>query len=131
MPISKPSCERFVAAAAGDAGGWLVVVAAIDEQQGDTPTHLPGDAGAPLQVSVRQHRRSPSISPIRCRLHRIDQLSAQQIPRRTVVKLDVVKRVRNDLGQPDQPGLHVLDEEQVNGAEQQPAEADPSQTLAM
>ena len=46
---------------------------------------------------------------------------------RLVVQHDVVERVGQDLGEPDQPGLHAADEEQVDGAEQQRAggEADP------
>ena len=72
---------------------------------------------------------SSSMTPC-CALMRIDQLAAQQIKRRLVVELDVVERVGEDLGHPHQAGLHVLDEEQVHGAEQQAADADASQIIA-
>ena len=55
---------------------------------------------------------------------RVDQFAAQQVERRLVVELDIVERVGEDLGHPHQSGLHVLDEEQVHGAEQQTADAD-------
>jgi len=43
---------------------------------------------------------------------------------RSVIKHDVVKWIGNDLGDPDQPGLHILDDEQLHGAEQQCTESD-------
>src|SRR3954451_1090702 len=55
---------------------------------------------------------------------RIDQLPAHQVKRRLVVELDIVERVGEDLGRPYQAGLDVLDEEQLDGAEQQPAQTD-------
>jgi len=54
---------------------------------------------------------------------RIDQLAAQQVQRGRVVKLDIMKRIREDLRQPHQSGLHALQEKQVQGPEQQSAEA--------
>ena len=59
----------------------------------------------------------------------IDQLAAQQIERRLVVELDVVERVGQDFRRPNQPGLDVLDEEQLHRAEQQPAQADDEPDL--
>src|ERR1700731_2093060 len=46
------------------------------------------------------------------------QLTAQQIQRRFMIKLDVVKGVRDDLGDPHQARLNVFHEEQLYGAEQ-------------
>ena len=54
---------------------------------------------------------------------RIDQLAAQQIQRGHVVKLDIMKRIREDLRQPHQSGLHILQKKQVHGPEQHSAEA--------
>jgi glutamate-1-semialdehyde 2,1-aminomutase len=48
----------------------------------------------------------------------IDQLAAQQEERCAPVELDVVERVGQDLGEPDEAGLHVLREEEVHGPEQ-------------
>ena len=62
----------------------------------------------------------------RCvRGHRIDQLAAQQLQRRRAVEHDVVERVGEDLGEPHEAGLHVAHEEQLDGAEQQRARAEP------
>ena len=44
---------------------------------------------------------------------RIDQLAAQQRQRRLVIKFNVVERVGQDLGDPYQARLHVLDDEQL------------------
>jgi hypothetical protein len=55
-------------------------------------------------------------------MHRIDQLSAQQMQRSAVVEPDVVKRVRDDLRQPDQSGLRIPDEYEMDGPEQQAAQ---------
>ena len=60
----------------------------------------------------------------------LDQLAAQQVQRRLVVELHVVERVGDDLGQPHETRLHVLQEEQMHGAEQQRAEADDQPDLA-
>jgi hypothetical protein len=49
--------------------------------------------------------------------------------RRSVVKLDVVKRVRDYLGQPDEPGLQVLEENQLHRPKQQPTEANSQPDL--
>ena len=79
---------------------------------------------------LREMLRAPvagSISALSAALHvrhRVDQLAAQQVQRRLVVELDVVERVGEDLGHPHQAGLHVLQEEQVHGAEQQAADAE-------
>src|SRR5262245_51887811 len=54
----------------------------------------------------------------------IDQLSAQEIERRFVVEHDVVKRIGDDLRDPHQSGLDVLDDAQLNRPEQKPAKAD-------
>ena len=66
-------------------------------------------------------RLSSDSSPM-LRVLRVDQLAAQQVERRLVVELDVVERIGQDFRQPHQAGLHVLDEEQVDGAEQQAAD---------
>ena len=58
------------------------------------------------------------------RRHRIEELPAEQLERRLVVQLDVMERVGEDLRHPDQAGLHVLDEEQVHGPEQQAAHSE-------
>ena len=83
---------------------------------------------APAQARLRRCASSSSCSMPR--MVRIDQLAAQQIERRLVVELDVVERVGEDLGHPHEAGLHVLDEEQLHGAEQQAADADASQSCA-
>ncbi len=54
----------------------------------------------------------------------IDQLAAQQRQRRAPVEQEVVEGVGEDLGHPDQPGLDIVDEEEMDGAEQQAADAD-------
>ena len=69
-----------------------------------------------LQEMLRARGRRPC--------HRVDQLPLQQVKRRLPVEHDVVERVGDDLGDPHEPGLHVPQEEQVHGAEQQAAEAD-------
>jgi len=56
--------------------------------------------------------------------HRIDQLTAQQEQRRLAVDLRVVERVGDDFRQPHQAGLHILQEKQLHGAEQQRTDAD-------
>ena len=58
-------------------------------------------------------------------IHRVDELAAQQRQRRAVVEHHIVERVGDDLGDPHQAGLHVADEEQLHGAEQQAADARP------
>ena len=86
-----------------------------------------GRSPARLRLVRRQHRRSPTCAVP----HRVDQLAAQQVERRLVVELDVVERVGEDLGHPHQAGLHVLQEEQLHGAEQQAADADrPARSCA-
>src|ERR1700675_3020853 len=50
-------------------------------------------------------------------LRKIEQLAAHEIHRRLVVLLDVVERVGDDLGRPDEARLHVLQEEKLHGAE--------------
>jgi hypothetical protein len=46
-----------------------------------------------------------------------------------VVEHDVVKRVGEDLREPAEPGLHVAEEEQVNGPEQERAGREPDPEL--
>jgi len=41
-----------------------------------------------------------------------------------------VKRVRDDLGEPDEPGLHIPQEEQMYGTEEQAAETHGQPDLA-
>src|SRR6267142_506257 len=55
---------------------------------------------------------------------RIDQFALHQSQRRLVVQLEIAEGVGEDLRHPDQTGLDVTDEEQVDGAEQQPAGSD-------
>ena len=54
---------------------------------------------------------------------RVEQLAAQQAQRRLVVEVDGVERVGDDLAQPHEPALHVLDEEEIRRPEQQGAAA--------
>src|SRR5262245_59749078 len=54
---------------------------------------------------------------------RIDQLAAHQVERRFPVEHDVVERIGEDLREPHQAGLHTLEEEQVDGAEQKARDA--------
>jgi hypothetical protein len=67
----------------------------------------------------------------------VDELALEKVQRRLVVELDVMKRVGDDLGHPHEPALHVLQEEQVDRAEQEttdrqhePHEADMPPELA-
>jgi hypothetical protein len=46
-----------------------------------------------------------------------------KLQRRLVIEDDVVERVGNDLQQPHQPGLHVPEEERVDRAEDESAQA--------
>ena len=62
--------------------------------------------------------------------HGIDQLAAHQVKRRLPIGLYVVERVGDDLGQPHEAGLHILQEEQVHCAEQQRTDADDEPDLA-
>src|ERR1700733_3051292 len=55
---------------------------------------------------------------------RIDQFALQQRQRRLVVQFEIAEGVGEDLGHPDQAGLDIADEEQMDGAKQQPADAD-------
>src|SRR5882757_10299991 len=57
-------------------------------------------------------------------LRPLDELAAQQIAGCAVIQFDVVEWIREDLGCPDQPGLHVLDLEQMHRPKQQPADTD-------
>jgi len=43
--------------------------------------------------------------------HRVNELALHEIQRRFDVGLKVVERIGDDLRRPDQPGLHVLDED--------------------
>src|SRR4249920_3999365 len=54
---------------------------------------------------------------------RIDQLALQKEQRRLVVEPEVAERVGQDFRHPDKTRLDVTDEEQMDGAEQQPADA--------
>src|SRR5215510_510974 len=64
------------------------------------------------------------------RVHRVDQLPFQQMERRPPVELDVVERVGGDLREPHEPGLHVFQEEEMHGAEEESAEAHDEPDLA-
>ncbi len=56
-------------------------------------------------------------------IHRVDEFPAQQRQRGAVVQHHIVERVGDDLRDPHQTRLHVADEEQLYGAEQQTAKA--------
>jgi len=56
--------------------------------------------------------------------HRIDQFAAHQVKRRLGVDDGVIERIGEDLGGPYQPGLHALEEEQLNHPEEQRTGAD-------
>ena len=62
--------------------------------------------------------------------HRIDQLAPQQVQRRSVVKQYIMKRVRDDLGEPHQARLHVFEEKQMHRTEGQTSEAHDKPDLA-
>src|SRR5258708_39599306 len=59
----------------------------------------------------------------------IKQLALQQVQWRFVVKHDVVERVGQDFGRPNQPGLDVLEEEKLDRAKQHAAGADDKPDL--
>ena len=63
-------------------------------------------------------------------MHRIDQLTRHQVERRSVIKHEVVERIGQNFGHPDQARLHVADEEQLNSPEQQGAKTDHQPNLA-
>ena len=91
----------------GNAARRLVVVRTAPDQQIHQTPRAQGDASGPMGFA-----------------HRIDELTAQQIERRLAVEFHVVKRIRDDLRQPDEPGLHVAQIEQMHGPKQQRADAD-------
>src|SRR5580658_3413209 len=51
-------------------------------------------------------------------------VAAEQLEGRPIVELDVMERVGEDLGRPDEAGLHVLDEEELDGTEHEPGAAE-------
>ena len=51
--------------------------------------------------------------------HGVDQLTAQQVERRLVIQIDVMKWVGDDLRQPHESGANVLQKKQVHGAAKQ------------
>src|SRR5262249_39929520 len=55
---------------------------------------------------------------------RVDQFAPAEMEWRRVIELHIMEGIGEDLGHPDQSGLHALDEEQMHSAEQQPADAD-------
>ena len=134
--------DRFVRAAkAMQRDGWWWTERRND-QQVDQAAHSERDHCPPLFIRSRRRdavlktaSRHDSRSGIalgrRVRLffRLLEPLAAQKLERRLVVELDVVERVGEDLRRPDQPGLHVLQEEQLHGAEQQAAEADDEPDL--
>src|SRR5579871_5842087 len=60
----------------------------------------------------------------------INQLATEQGKRRLVVELDVVERIGEDLGCPHKAGLDVLENEKLEHAEDQPANANCEPDLA-
>ena len=96
----------------GDAAGRLVVGRSCRNEQVDPARDPAGDprASAVAETRLREAQAlrgcsssSSSSSMIAMlRMARIDQLAAQQRERRLVVELDVVERVGEDLGHPDQ-----------------------------
>src|SRR5580704_11272971 len=62
--------------------------------------------------------------------HRINQLPPKQVQRRSAIKLNVVERVRDDLGGPYQARHHVPNKEQLDRAEDQARETDRQPDLA-
>ena len=117
--------ERFVAAAqAMQRDGWWWTTPALTNKS--IKRRILREM---LRASLLAPRRTRSCRVARQSARRraacgLDQLAAQQVERRLVVELDVVERVGEDLRHPHQPGLHVLDEEQLHGAEQQAADAE-------
>jgi len=76
-------------------------------------------------TSVGIHSRSNRSGVLDVLLEtRVDQLALHQGNRRLVVELEIAERVGQNLGHPDQTGLDVADEEQVNRPEQQSADPD-------
>lgn len=77
-----------------------------------------------------------------CGLHRVAQATARDLQRArhpfapqqvkwcALIQPDIMKRIGQDLGDPDQTGTQVLEKEQMHGAKQQPghAERQPQQT---
>ena len=49
---------------------------------------------------------------------RVEEFAAQEVEWGAVVHLHFVERVGQDLGGPDESGLDVLDDEEVNGPEE-------------
>ena len=69
--------------------------------------------------------RIASSAGMRRELLALDQFAAQEVAGRSVVQLDVMEWVSEDLGCPDQTGLDIPDLEQVHRTEQQAANAYP------
>ena len=55
---------------------------------------------------------------------RVVDVAAQQMVRRLVIKFDVVERVGQDLDRPNQSGLQIPNEEQLNGSQNYPSNPD-------
>lgn len=54
----------------------------------------------------------------------VEALAAEQPQRRAVIEADIVERVGDDLGRPDEAGLHIADDEQLQRATDQSGETD-------
>ena len=62
-------------------------------------------------------------------VHRINQLTAQKVKRRSVVKHEVVERIGEYFCHPYQAGADIANEKQLHGTEQQAAKADAQPDL--
>jgi glutamate-1-semialdehyde 2,1-aminomutase len=114
--------RRFVAAAAAmKADGWWARV----------PARTDKAIRRGILAEMLRHRFQSSrvLAPDAG----VDQLPAQEVQRRGVVELDVVERIGEDLGHPDQPRLQILRDEELQRAKQQSgrAEREPDQAKAM
>src|SRR5580704_12311082 len=72
----------------------------------------------------RDDRQACRLARSRLLGRKIEQLAAQEVARRAIVQLHVVERIGEDLGRPDQTGLHILDPEEMNCPKQQSEDAD-------
>jgi hypothetical protein len=56
-------------------------------------------------------------------IHRIDQLAFHQVERRLPIEHDVMEGIGDNLRHPNQAGLHIFQEEQVHGSEDQASDS--------
>src|SRR5262249_33241619 len=64
-----------------------------------------------------------SVTRLVRRVRRVDKLALEKLEGRAAIEQEVVERVGEDLGHPDQAGPNAAQEEEMHGAEEEPANA--------